>query len=158
MGQIDFNKVWANFVDTVTNHYVDFNGRVGPQQFWFYCVVWLIVFVIANVVGDILRIWMLPDVVALALLLPTGGIAARRIQDSGNNGQFAWLWIGAGALRHLVSFGALNFFLFGSLWELVNLIWGAATVVVIYYAIQKGSEGDNQYGPPPPAWSAYAAA
>src|SRR6202012_132483 len=34
--QMDFNKLWANFLDTVQNHYVDFNGRVDRAQFWYY--------------------------------------------------------------------------------------------------------------------------
>jgi uncharacterized membrane protein YhaH (DUF805 family) len=33
MGQMDINKLWQNFLDTVTNHYMDFNGRVGRAQF-----------------------------------------------------------------------------------------------------------------------------
>ena len=29
---MDFNKLWQNFLDTITGHYVDFNGRVGRAQ------------------------------------------------------------------------------------------------------------------------------
>ena len=36
---MDFNKLWQNFMDTVQNHYMDFNGRMGRAQFWYYILV-----------------------------------------------------------------------------------------------------------------------
>jgi uncharacterized membrane protein YhaH (DUF805 family) len=161
---MDFNKVWQNFLDTVTKHYSDFAGRVGQQQFWFYFLVWLVVLIIAGIVGVFSGFWLLEDVIGLALVVPSGGMAARRIQDSGNNGQLAWIWVGATALRYVLGlYLSLSFFSYGfgfagfagywMLSGLVNLVALAATIMVIYFGVQKGTEGPNQYGPPPAPWT-----
>ena len=39
MDNMDINRLWQNWLDTITNHYADFNGRVGRPQFWYYVLV-----------------------------------------------------------------------------------------------------------------------
>ena len=42
-GRMDINKLWQNFLDTVTNHYFDLNGRVGIAQFWYFVLVEVVI-------------------------------------------------------------------------------------------------------------------
>ena len=53
MDQVDINKLWQNFLDTVTNHYMDFNGRVGRAQFWYYMLVYVVMWIGVSIVAGI---------------------------------------------------------------------------------------------------------
>ncbi|MGH6870886.1 MAG: DUF805 domain-containing protein [Rhizomicrobium sp.] len=88
---MDFNKLWQNFMDTVQNHYMDFSGRVGRAQFWYFILVCVGVQIAAAIIDALISRGLLGAVVGLALLLPIGGMAARRLQDSGQNGQLVWI-------------------------------------------------------------------
>jgi len=167
MGQIDFNKLWQNFLDTVTNHYMDFNGRIGRAQFWYFILVCAGVFIVAAILDGIVGSALVGAVVGLALLLPIGGMAARRLQDSGATGQLVWIWVILSAINRIIAlllslsgpFGALGFlyffFSFGWLLSLAELV---IAIVLIYYCVQPGTAGDNTYGPAPAPWSPGAAA
>jgi uncharacterized membrane protein YhaH (DUF805 family) len=162
MGQIDFNKLWQNFMDTVQNHYMDFAGRVGRAQFWYYILVVVAVAIVAAVIGGIVGTTLLSAIVSLALLLPNAGMAARRMQDSGHSGQLVWIWVAVGAIYGVINLligltgplGALAFlaFFFTIGW-LINLAMLVISIVIIYFCVQPGQAGDNQYGPPPPVWT-----
>src|SRR5262249_26210792 len=103
MGQIDFNKLWQNFLDTVQNHYMDFAGRVGRAQFWYYILVVIAVGIVAAVLGSIVHTTLPSAVVSLGLLLPNAGMAARRMQDTGQNGQLVWIWVAVGAVYGVIN-------------------------------------------------------
>jgi len=53
MDQLDINKIWQNFTDTVSGHYSDFAGRVGRTQFWYFIAVYVVLGILISVVGDI---------------------------------------------------------------------------------------------------------
>lgn len=165
---MDFNKLWQNFMDTVTNHYMDFAGRVGRAQFWYFILVCVGVQVVVAIVGMIVGIVLVSALVSLALLLPIGGLAARRVQDVGQNGQLVWIWVAASALSRLlvayhwmfpptVSFnlttGVTYYGGYSGLDGLVGLVVFAASIALIYFCAQPGQPGDNAYGPPPPAFN-----
>ncbi len=97
MGPIDANKLWQNFMDTVQNHYMDF-GRVPRAQYWFFILVCVGVDIVAAILDAVVRTGLLGAVVGLALLLPMGGMTARRMQDTGRSGQMVWIWIIATAI------------------------------------------------------------
>lgn len=162
MGQIDVNKLWQNFLDTLTNHYMDFSGRVGRAQFWYFVLVCVVVGLAAAIVDGVIGTTLLTAVLGLALLLPMGGMAARRVQDSGNNGSLVWIWVLASGINSIIRllfalsgpFAALGFlYFFFSIGWLIGLVTLVVAVVIIYFCVQPGTEGDNQYGPPPPAWT-----
>ncbi len=79
------------FVDVLKKHYIDFSGRATRTQFWMFVLVSFLVMVVLGIllgfvgsVGDtIMKIFQ------LALLLPSLGIAARRLRDGG----FSPLWL-----------------------------------------------------------------
>ncbi|HEY2071614.1 MAG TPA: DUF805 domain-containing protein [Rhizomicrobium sp.] len=158
MDQIDANKVWQNFMDTVTNHYMDFSGRVGRSQFWFFVLVCVGIEIIAAIISSIFIGGLISSLVGLALLLPTGGMAARRIQDTGRNAQFVWIWILISAVFQLISLmGSLSllyfFLMFGWLYSLISLVVLVVSIAIIYFCAQLGTPGDNAYGPPPAPWT-----
>lgn len=161
MGQIDFNHLWQNFVDTVTNHYADFSGRVSRAQFWYYILVEMAVLIALAFVQSILWTHLLTTAASLALLLPTAGIGARRLQDTGRDGRLVWLAIIPMGIIQLVAFltslggvfgvmGLLAFYF--TIGWLISLIALVAGIALIYFWAQPGMLGPNQYGTEPPAW------
>jgi uncharacterized membrane protein YhaH (DUF805 family) len=158
---MDFNKLWQNFVDTIQNHYMDFNGRVGRAQFWYFILVCVGINIVAVIVDNIVTGGLLRGLVGLALLLPTAGMAARRMQDTGRSGQLVWIWVIVAAFYALLGLlvvtsgmAALAFlFFFLSIAGLVGLAYLVVTIIIIYFCAQPGQAGDNQYGPPPPVWT-----
>jgi uncharacterized membrane protein YhaH (DUF805 family) len=156
---MDAAKLWQNFMDQVTNHYMDFNGRMGRAQFWYFILICAGVYVVAAILGVFLGI--IPGIVGLGLLLPQGGMAARRMQDTGRSGQLVWIWVIIAAIYQVFGLliwmggaGALLFlaFLFSIGW-LIGLVYIVATIAIIYFCVQPGTPGDNAFGPPPPAWT-----
>jgi len=159
---MDFNKLWQNFMDTVTNHYMDFNGRMGRAQFWYFVLVCVVIEVVAAIIGGVVGTGLIGAVVGLALLLPIGGMAARRMQDTGRNGQLVWVWIVISGLYQVMALlialsgplGAVAFlYFFLSIGWLISLASLVVTIAIIYFCAQPGTAGDNAYGPPPPAWT-----
>jgi uncharacterized membrane protein YhaH (DUF805 family) len=163
MGQIDFNKLWQNFLDTVTNHYFDTNGRVGRPQFWYFVLVEVIIAIGLGIIQAIVFLpGLLTAIFGLAMLLPNVGMATRRMQDTGKNGMLVWVAFGASAIMQVIAIlsviggavGALGFliifFTFGWVLSLIALVAGIA---VIYFCVQPGTAGANQYGPESPVWT-----
>lgn len=166
MDQIDINKLWQNFVDTITNHYTDFNGRVGRAQFWYYVLVYAVVGIGVAIVGSVVGMAApLRGLYGLLLLLPSVGMTARRLQDTGKPGTWAWLLavpvgvsilLGLFALLAVLTLG-LGVMLF-ALMPILGLASLAAIAVLIYFCAQPGEAGANAYGPPPAPWTPGGAA
>ena len=78
MDNLDVNRLWQNYVDTITNHYVDFTGRVGRPQFWYFMLADIVIAIGVTIVGSIIGLRSLSDLYSLALLLPTLGLTVRR--------------------------------------------------------------------------------
>ncbi len=146
------------FRHNLTNHYFDFKGRVSRQEFWYFVLACFIIFLAAAILDGIAHTGVLGAIVGLALLLPIAGLGARRLQDIGRNGQLVWIWVVLSAINRLIGLslalsgplGALGFlyffFSFGWLLGLAELV---IAVVLIYFWVQPGTVGTNQYGPDP---------
>ena len=158
MGQMDINKLWQNFLDTFTNHYMDFNGRIGRTQFWYYV---LVVFVIGLGVAIVASVTVraLSTLFSLAVFLPNLGMTVRRLHDTGRPGIWALLFVVPIALMILFGLiaiigGALGFLAFLLLFSsLIGLGSLAAIVVLVYFCAQPGEAAANAYGAPPPVWT-----
>ncbi|MCX7280864.1 MAG: DUF805 domain-containing protein [Alphaproteobacteria bacterium] len=155
---MDLKAIFDNFHRTVTEHYFDMNGRVGRSQFWY--------FVLANIVIAIgltfVQIAVFLPLVALynlAMLLPSAGMGARRLQDTGRDGKILWAFIIVAFISQAVAaimlLGAMStglLFLGPALalsW-LISLAMLVVSVVLIYFWCQPGDPLPNAYGPPPP--------
>lgn len=148
---MDFNVLWQNFVNTVTSHYVDFNGRVGRAQFWYYVLVVVVLAIIVAMVGAVTT-RLLSSLFSLALLLPNLGMGVRRLHDVGK----PWFYVLLPLAPSILAFVFLLMFL----WPLAMLCWLltlVASVYLIYLYAQPGDPAPNMYGPPPPDWSPSAA-
>jgi uncharacterized membrane protein YhaH (DUF805 family) len=156
MDQVDINKLWQNFLDTVTNHYMDFNGRVGRAQFWYYVLVMAVISVGVSIVASVTT-HLLSTLFSLAVLLPNLGMNVRRLHDVGRPG--IWVLLLAIPALLMILIGVLVVMSFGLLFGLVfliPLIWLvmlAGIAVMIYFCVQPGDAGPNTYGPPPPVWT-----
>ena len=161
MDQIDINKLWQNYVDTLSNHYTDFSGRVGRSQFWYYVLVYVVVGIAVAVVGNVVGMGApLRGLYGLLLFLPGVGMTARRLQDTGRPGTWAWLLAVPVAVQVLLAlfvvFAVLTFgigLIFAPIMGLLELAALAATVALIYLCAQPGTPGSNAYGPPPETWT-----
>lgn len=75
------------FIDVIKNHYIDFSGKATRTQFWMFVLFNFIVsFVLGLICGMFLQqntANMINWIYWLALLLPSLGIAARRLRDGG---------------------------------------------------------------------------
>lgn len=155
MNNSDVNQAIAHFRSVVGRHYADFAGRVSRRDYWTYIAVYVAVAILATLVQGILGLGF-GSLVQLALLLPTAGMTARRLQDTGKNGQLAWLFFIPSAISNIVvvlvatSFGVLGLLLLlFPLMSLVSLVSLAAAIYLIYLCVQPGTQGANAYGPEP---------
>jgi len=156
---MDPQAIIENFRRNVMEHYFDMNGRVGRPEFWYFVLAGFVVQLVAGIVGSIIP--LIAALVGLALILPYAGMGARRLQDTGKNGQLVWLLIIPSALYQLMALlaaaagplGAVGFlFFFLSIGWLISLCLLIAAVAMIYFWVQPGQTEANQYGPVPPVF------
>jgi uncharacterized membrane protein YhaH (DUF805 family) len=127
---MDVNTLIENFRAVVTGHYFDFEGRTRRQTFWYYMLVVFVIFLALDIVQSVLHLgYALSSLLSLALLLPNLGIGARRLHDINMT---AWFL-------------------------LVGLIPIIGWAVLIYWYVQPGTVGANQYGADPKGGVAAAA-
>jgi uncharacterized membrane protein YhaH (DUF805 family) len=117
-----------NFADAVktvlTINYANFNSRSARPEFWWFALFNLIVAVIFQLLGMAVHaITYLAMIYQLAVLIPSLAVAVRRLHDIDKSG-----W-----------------------WILIGLIPIIGWIILIYWYIQPGTPGDNQFGPPPAA-------
>ena len=104
------------FLDPITKHYVDFEGRVGRQEYWMFILFSLLL----QVTFDIAHLGEISTLIALGLFLPSLGLAARRLHDTGKSG-----W-----------------------WQLLILIPIVGWIILIVWLATKTDAAANQYGDP----------
>lgn len=75
------------FWDVIKNHYLDFAGKATRKQFWLFVLWTFIVFFVLGLVFGLFGLGktgaIILNVGYLAILLPSLGIAARRLRDGG---------------------------------------------------------------------------
>jgi uncharacterized membrane protein YhaH (DUF805 family) len=124
------------YTDALTKKYFLFTGRAGRTEFWMYVLFNFIVAMILAIVGTVLGgsgnysspAFLPYDLYLLATLLPSLGMAVRRLHDTGRSG-----W-----------------------WILVGLVPIIGAVVLLIFYIIDSTPGDNQFGPHPSAARAVA--
>jgi uncharacterized membrane protein YhaH (DUF805 family) len=120
-----------SFVEAVQagfRNYVKFSGRASLYEVWYWVLFTIVGGVIAAVL-DALFFWSassntpLGSVFALVTLLPSIAVVVRRLHDTDRSG-----W-----------------------WYLLILIPLVGIIILIVWCIQRGTPGDNRFGPPEPA-------
>lgn len=121
---MDFNKIINYAIECVTKNYVNFNGRASRAEYWSYTLCSAL---LSGIISLLYRatgsdfISIVSYIVSLALLVPGIAVAWRRLHDIGKPG--AWYFIGV----------------------IPVIGW----IVLIYWFLQEGITGENEYGPDP---------
>lgn len=115
---MDPKAIIDNFVNIVTKKYFCFTGRADRKEFWQYVLVTFIVGAVLGLIPVAGRI--ISIIYFLALLLPSLGVGARRLHDTGKTG----------------------------LLLLLALIPVVGALLVLILCIPEGSKESNAYGDP----------
>jgi uncharacterized membrane protein YhaH (DUF805 family) len=123
-------------VETVLrDKYVEFNGRARRAEFWWFILFVFVVSTILSLIdmalfeGVLQDIGPLSAIFTLITLIPAIAVTARRLHDVGRPG-----W-----------------------WQLLFLLPVIGFLVILFWAVQKGTEGPNDYGRDPLGGTAPAA-
>ena len=82
---MDFNL----YLDPITKHYFDFEGVADRRTFWTFVLFNFLISLGLSIVLGIVHLGPLAGLYSLAVLLPSLGLAVRRLHDIGKSG----LWI-----------------------------------------------------------------
>lgn len=123
-------------VETVLREkYVEFNGRARRAEFWWFILFVFVVSTILSLIdmalfeGVLQDIGPLSAIFTLITLIPAIAVTARRLHDVGRSG-----W-----------------------WQLLFLLPVIGFLVILFWAVQKGTDGPNEYGRDPLGGTAPAA-
>lgn len=121
---------FSEAVKSVIGKYATFTGRASRSEYWYFILFMVILNIVLGIVDNGLLhttmstpegdVGILGTLAGLALLLPSLGVAVRRLHDVGRSG---W-WL----LLNLTVIGGL---------------------VVLYWFVQPGTQGPNDHGPDP---------
>ena len=70
------------FIDPIKNHYADFEGRVGRQEYWMFVLIWCLIQVGFMIIG----LDLIAMLVWLGALVPDIALTTRRLHDTGRSG------------------------------------------------------------------------
>ena len=112
------------FLDVITNHFADFNGRARRKEYWMF---FLCNFVVSLVLGIVMGLIsetaanVVNILYSLVLLLPGLSIGVRRLHDTGKSG-----------------------------WSLLlALIPIVGPIILLVFFCTDSQPGSNEYGPNP---------
>lgn len=110
-------------------NYVGFDGRARRKEYWMFMLFSILISIALAIVDNILGLtWgagngVLGTVYALAIVIPSLALGARRLHDIDKSG-----W-----------------------WQLIVLIPLLGLIVLIVWAATEGNRGDNRFGADPKA-------
>lgn len=107
------------YLKVVKDNYANFSGRASVKEFWMFVLFNIIFSIALAAIGAILKFYYLGAIYSLAVLIPSLAVSVRRLHDTGKSG---WM-----LLLGLIPFVGL---------------------ILIYFFIINGNEGDNKYGAP----------
>ena len=106
----------------VLKKYAVFSGRARRAEYWYFLLFNLIVVVVLSIIDAAAGTNpLLSGIYTLAVLLPSIGVAIRRLHDTGRSG-----W-----------------------WILIALVPLVGAIVLLVFYVQDSSAGVNEYGPNP---------
>lgn len=111
----------------VIKKYVVFSGRARRKEFWMFVLFNAIIGIVLGIIDKAIGTdfssgsGVLGTIYSLAVLLPSLGVAWRRLHDTDRSG-----W-----------------------WILIGIIPIIGWIVLIVFYAQEGKAGDNKYGPDP---------
>ena len=112
---------FGDAVRTCFSKYADGKGRAGRPEYWWFFLSYVIVYVVAAIIGGAVKATWLVWIPLLAYLVPLIAAAVRRLHDTGRSG-----W-----------------------WYLIGLVPFVGFIILIVFLASQGNPGPNEYGPPP---------
>ncbi len=113
----------------VLKNYAQFNGRALRSEYWFFILFSVIASILLGFIdgftglyNETIEMGLLSGLYTLAVFIPSLAVSVRRLHDVDKSG-----W-----------------------WLLILLIPLLGALVLLYFMVIKGSEGDNRFGPPAP--------
>ena len=121
--QVSFKEA---VVRALTQNYCNFSGRASRSEYWWFylfsCIVsWVVSIIVSLFSSDLSTMYIASMVVGLAFLLPSLGIAVRRLHDIGKSG-----W-----------------------WMFISLIPLIGAIILIVWWCKDSQMEPNEYGPVP---------
>lgn len=117
--------------------YADFSGRAPRAEYWWFVLLYLVGYLVATILDSILGLGStvytygpITLLLALAILIPSIAVGARRLHDTGRSG-----W-----------------------WLLIGLIPFIGAIVLLVFFVTPGQSGSNEYGDDPYAGGSASAA
>ena len=113
-----------HFLDVITNHYADFNGRARRKEYWMFVLFNMIVSIVLVMVMGLISekaASAINIIYSLALLLPGLSLGVRRLHDTGKSGWFM----------------------------LIGLIPLVGAIILLVFFCTDSQPGSNEYGPNP---------
>ncbi|MFI5963813.1 DUF805 domain-containing protein [Streptomyces asoensis] len=114
------------YVD-VLKKYAVFGGRARRQEYWMFTLFSVIISIVIAIIDSVIGSSILGILYTLAVLLPSLGVAVRRLHDTDRSG-----W-----------------------WILIGLIPLVGAIILIVFLATEGKQEPNQYGPNPKLAPAY---
>lgn len=112
-----------NWYMKVMQEYFNVQGRARRKEYWMFFLVYLLIVMVAAVLGNLLNSPAATSVVALIHVVPAITVGVRRLHDIGRSG-----W-----------------------WLLIGMVPVIGWIIALYWAVQPGDSGSNAYGPDPKA-------
>lgn len=125
-GHMDF----VTAVKTCFGKFATFEGRACRSEFWFYTLFIFIASVVLQLIDAATGIGVLSPIFALATLIPSIAVAARRLHDTDRSG-----W-----------------------WYLLVFVPLVGAIVLIIWFCSRGTTGANRFGGDPLSGEVLAAA
>jgi len=120
-----FLNVMLESVITVLKKYAEFSGRARRREYWMFTLAIIIVTAVLSILSQIPFLGIIFAIVSgifgLAIIVPSIAVSIRRLHDTNRSG-------------------------FMLLLCLIPLV---GAIIVLYFSIQEGTQGENQYGPDP---------
>ena len=113
------NEIKTSVKEVVVKNYVNFEGRASRPEYWWFVLAYFIVNVILRIIPKVGTV--LSGILALALLIPSIGVAVRRLHDINKSG-----W-----------------------WYLLILVPIVGYIILILWFVKPSDNGENQYGERP---------
>ncbi|HEY4030989.1 MAG TPA: DUF805 domain-containing protein [Caulobacteraceae bacterium] len=74
------------YIDPITKHYADFQGVASRKEYWMFFLFNFIASILVGFVAGFIHLPAIGSLYSLAVLLPSIGIAVRRMHDIGKSG------------------------------------------------------------------------
>jgi uncharacterized membrane protein YhaH (DUF805 family) len=120
----------------VLKKYAVFSGRARRKEYWMFVLFNVIISIVLSVIDQLIGTCngttgygLLSGIYSLAVLLPSLGVAVRRLHDTDRSG-----W-----------------------WILIALVPIVGFIILIVFTAMEGTAGDNKHGPDPKAAERFGA-